>query len=95
MPYSLDESTSSNNIMFMEKSLAGDTATSIAGNDNRSAVGATWNTDRAWLGVFGTGPTSGTTHSIGAGGVNAVQYGATGRATYHFWRPPDYSLHIR
>lgn len=94
VPYSLDESTSSNNIMFMEKSLAGDTATNIAGNDFRSAAGVTWNTDRAWVGVFGTGPTSGTTHGIAAGGVNAVQYGATGRATYQLLQAPDYSLHI-
>jgi phosphate-selective porin OprO and OprP len=94
VPYSLDESISSNNIMFMEKSLAGDTATGIAGNDNRAAFGATWNSDRAWVGVFGTGPTSGTTHAIGTGGTNAVQFGATGRATFQVLQAPDYSFHI-
>jgi phosphate-selective porin OprO and OprP len=93
VPYSLDESISSNNIMFMEKSLAGDAATGIAGNDNRSAVGATWHNDRAWVGVFGTGPTTGTTHSI-SGADNSVQYGATGRATYQVLQGPDYSFHV-
>jgi len=94
VPYSLDEATSSNNIMFMEKSLAGDTATNIAGNDARSAIGATWNNDIAWIGVFGTGPTAGTTHGIASTGVNAVQYGATGRATVQVLQTPDYSFHI-
>jgi len=94
VPYSLDESISSNNIMFMEKSLAGDTATSIAGNDNRSAVGINWHNDRAWVGIYGTGPTSGTTHSITNAGVTGVQFGATGRATYQILQGPDYSFHI-
>lgn len=95
VPYTLDEATSSNNIMFMEKSLAGDTATGIDGNDARAAVGATWNNDRAWVGVFGTGPTAGTTHGISAPTyANAVQFGATGRATYQLLQTPDYSFHI-
>lgn len=94
VPYSLDELTSSNNIMFLEKSLAGDTATNIAGNDFRSAVGVSWNNDRAWIGVFGTGPTSGTTHGITNTGVNSVQFGATGRATYQVLQSDDYSFHI-
>lgn len=94
VPYSLDESISSNNIMFIEKSLAGDTATSLAGNDNRSAAGFTWNTDRAWVGVFATGPTSGTTHSTTTAGVTGMQLGATGRATFQVLQTPEYSLHI-
>lgn len=94
VPYSLDESISSNNIMFMEKSLAGDTATGIAGNDNRSAVGFTWHNDRGWIGVFGTGPTTGTTHSISNSGATSMQFGATGRATYQLLQGPNYSFHI-
>lgn len=95
VPFTLGESTSSNDIMFLEKSQVGDIATGIAGNDNRSAVGMTWHNDRAWLGIFGTGPTSGTTSSIDdKTGGHKAQFGATGRATYQVLQTPDYTFHI-
>ena len=94
VPYTLDEATSSNNIMFIEKSLAGDAATGLAGNDNRSAAGVSWNNDRAWVGIYGTGPTSGTTHTTTNSGVTGVQFGATGRATFQVLQTPEYSFHI-
>lgn len=95
VPFTLGESTSSNDIMFMEKSQVGDIATNIAGNDNRSAVGVTWHNDRAWVGVFGTGPSSGTTSSINdVTNQSNVQFGATGRATYQVLQASNYTFHI-
>jgi phosphate-selective porin OprO and OprP len=95
VPFTLGESTSSNDIMFMEKSQVGDIATNIAGNDNRAAVGITWHNNRAWVGIFGTGPSSGTTSSINdQTGQSKVQFGATGRATYQVLQGSNYTFHI-
>lgn len=95
VPFTLGESTSSNDIMFLEKSQVGDIATGIAGNDNRAAMGLTWHNSRAWVGVFATGPSSGTTSSINdLTGASKVQFGATGRATYQVLQGSNYSFHL-
>jgi phosphate-selective porin OprO/OprP len=88
VPFTLDEATSSNDIMFMERSSSQVIAAGLAAGDNRSAVGARWNTDRAWVGIYGTGPAANTTHGI------PQQFGATGRATYQILQDPVYSLHV-
>ncbi len=88
-PYSLDEATSSNDIMFLERASSQAIATGIAANDNRSAIGAWWNNDRAWVGIFGTGPTSGTNFT-----TTSAQLGMTGRATYQIVQTPEDTLHI-
>jgi len=88
VPYTLDEATSSNNIMFIERSSAQVIAANLAAGDNRSAVGATWNNDRAWVGIYGTGPTSGGTHTA------PRDFGATGRATFQVVQTPEYSFHV-
>ena len=63
-PYSLDEATSSNDLMFMERAVPQVLAANVAAGDFRSVVGGHWNNDRVWLGVFGTGPTSGAAHTL-------------------------------
>jgi phosphate-selective porin OprO/OprP len=73
VPYTLDEATSSNNIMFMERASAQTIAVNLAAGDNRSAFGMNTFGDFWWLGGYVTGPTSGATHS------NRPQYGATAR----------------
>lgn len=88
VPYTLDEATSSNNIMFIERSSAQVIAANLAAGDNRSAAGIRWNNDRAWVGIYGTGPTSGGSHSA------PRDFGATGRATFQVLQAPDYSFHI-
>jgi len=88
VPYTLDEATSSNNIMFIERSSAQLIAANLAAGDNRSAIGARWNNDRAWVGIYGTGPTAGGTHN------QPRNFGAFGRATYQVLQAPDYSFHI-
>ncbi len=88
VPFTLDEATSSNDIMFMERSSAQVIAANLAAGDNRSAFGARWNNDRAWVGIYGTGPAANTTHGI------PEQFGATARATYQVLQDANYSFHI-
>jgi len=54
VPYTLDEATSSNDIMFMERASSGVIATNIAAGDFRSTVGARWYNDRFWAGAYAT-----------------------------------------
>ncbi|MBU6462995.1 MAG: hypothetical protein KGK01_18530 [Bradyrhizobium sp.] len=66
VPWTLEEATSSNDIMFMERSSAQVIATTFGGGDFRSAIGVRSNDDRYWLGAFLTGPDSGDLHTAGA-----------------------------
>ena len=107
MLYTLDEATSSNDIMFMERASAGVIATSIAAGDGRSGFGVRGNDDRFWGGAYVTGPTSGTTHvftpsannsgavqpALGTPGFSE-QIGGFGRVTYQLLQDKNYSLHI-
>ena len=61
--FTMDEATSSNDILFMERASPGVIAANIAAGDFRSAVGARWYTDTFWAGAYATGPTSGAIHS--------------------------------
>src|SRR6266849_6021874 len=58
VPFTLVESTSSNDIMFIARSSSNIVATGLAATDARSALGVRWNTDRAWAGAYVTGPTA-------------------------------------
>jgi len=94
-PYTLDEATSSNDIMFLERSSSQVVATEFGSGDNRSAIGAWWNNDRVWAGVFGTGNASGNSDNGGASGKGvATQIAMTGRLTYQLVRTPDATLHV-
>jgi len=73
VPYTLDESTSSNDITFMERASSAVIAAHIASGNNRSAFGARANGDWWWLGSYLTGPTSGFPHST------RPPFGATAR----------------
>jgi len=66
VPWTLDEATSSNDIMFMERSSAQVVATEFGGGDFRSAIDVRSNNDRYWVGAFLTGPNSGALHTDGA-----------------------------
>ena len=72
MPYTLDEATSSNDILFMERASAGSSPQNIAAGDFRSAVGARWYNDRFWVGAYVTGPTSGAIHSASSVNPNGT-----------------------
>jgi phosphate-selective porin OprO/OprP len=88
-PYTLEEATSSNDIMFIERASPQTVAVNLAAGDFRSNVGGHWNNDRLWVGVYGTGGASGASHA----GVGQ-QFGAFGRVTYQVLQSDNYSFHI-
>jgi phosphate-selective porin OprO/OprP len=92
IPYTLDEATSSNDIMFIERSSSQVIAANLVAGDFRSNFGGHWNNDRAWLGAYFTGPATGTIHGV-TNGV-AQEIGATQRATYQLLQNDQYSLHV-
>ena len=94
--YTLDQATSSNDIMFMERASPGVIATNIAAGDFRSAVGARWYTDTFWIGAYATGPTSGAIHSASSLNPNGAteQIGTFARIAGQVVSGNDYSLHI-
>jgi phosphate-selective porin OprO/OprP len=96
LPYTLDEATSSNDILFMERASAGVVATNIAAGDFRSAAGARWYNDVLWAGAYVTGPATGAIHSASSVTPNgtAEQYGAVARVAGQPISGKDYSLHI-
>src|SRR3954452_6319320 len=96
VPYTLDQATSSNDIVFMERASSGIIAQNIAAGDFRSAVGARWYTDTLWLGGYVTGPTTGAVHSYSSITPNGMteQVGAAARAAAQVVSGNDYSIHI-
>jgi phosphate-selective porin OprO/OprP len=94
--YTLDEATSSNDILFMERASAGVIAQNIAAGDFRSAVGARWYTDRLWIGAYETGPASGAIHSASSLNPNGAseQAGTFARVAGQLISGNDYSLHL-
>lgn len=66
VPYTLDESISSNNSLFMERSASQVLAVNIAAGDFRSAFGGQVFDKNYWVGAYVTGPTTGAgvNHSI-------------------------------
>lgn len=92
IPYTLDESISSNDAVFIEHPSSQVLAVNLAAGDFRENFGAHWNNDRAWLGAYFTGPATGTIHGIGSG--VAQQIGATQRATYQLLQNDQYSMHV-
>jgi phosphate-selective porin OprO and OprP len=78
VPWTLEEATSSNDLMFLERSSAQVIATTFGGGDFRSALDLRSNNDRYWLGAFLTGPDAGALHTAGAScntGTTAVTAG--------------------
>jgi phosphate-selective porin OprO/OprP len=70
--WSLDEATSSNDIMFLERASAQVIASNIAAGDFRSQAGARYWSDWLWLGAYATGPVTGAVHN-GTGSSSAKQ----------------------
>jgi phosphate-selective porin OprO/OprP len=87
VPYTLEESMSSNDLLFIERASPQVIAASLAAGDFRSVLGGHWNSDRAWIGVFATGPLSGAAHTLSvttlntsgsaAGTVTSTNYGGS------------------
>jgi phosphate-selective porin OprO/OprP len=96
IPYTLDEATSSNDILFMERASSQVIATSIAAGDFRSTFGTRWYNDVFWAGAYVTGPTTGAIHSASSITPNGTteQYGAIARVAGQIVSGPGYSVHL-
>ena len=107
VPWTLQEATSSNDILFMERSSAQVVATAYGGGDFRTAFGARSNDDNYFLAAYLTGPTTGALHTDGASCIGSAiapcavapnghgpQTAFLARAAYTFFLPGDIGLHI-
>jgi phosphate-selective porin OprO/OprP len=90
VPWTLDEATSSNDIMFMERSSSQVVATAFGAGDARSALGIRSNDDRYWAGFYVTGPAAGASHS----GSSMSQLAELGRFAYQVYQDADSSVHL-
>jgi phosphate-selective porin OprO and OprP len=96
VPYTLDQATSSNDTLFLERASSQVIAARIAAGDFRSTVGARWYDDSLWIGAYATGPTSGAIHSASSVDPPGTteQLGAVTRVAGQLIRGNDYSLHL-
>jgi len=87
--FTLDQSTSANDLMFLERASPSNIATAFNAGDNRFNVGARYFTDRFWAGGYFTGPATGDSHTL-----TGERFGAFERAAYQVLKGDDYSLHL-
>ncbi|HEX4507796.1 MAG TPA: porin [Alphaproteobacteria bacterium] len=86
--FTLDQSTSSYDTLFMERATPSNIATNLNTGDNRASVGGRYYTDRLWVGAYVTGPAVGDAHAQGE------RIGAFERIAYQVLADPEYSLHV-
>ena len=86
--FTLDEATSSNDTLFMERASPANVATGVNAGDFRSNAGARWFNDRLWAGAYFTGPANLQVHNQGE------SIGAFQRVAYQALSESDYNLHI-
>jgi phosphate-selective porin OprO/OprP len=87
--FTLDQATSSADLLFLERSSASDIATNFNTGDNRSNGGFRLFGDRYWAGFYLTGPLSGESHTL-----TAERFGAFERVAVQALSGKDYSLHL-
>ncbi len=87
--FTLDQSTSSANILFLERASPTNIATNFNAGDNRANAGARFFGDRYWLGAYLTGPSTGDSHT-----QTVERFGAFQRAAFQVLKGPDYSVHL-
>lgn len=88
--FTLDQSTSSNDLLFLERASPSNIATNINTGDNRANVGARFYGDRYWLGGYITGPSSSSDSHTGVG----ERLGSFQRAAFQALKGRDYSVHL-
>jgi phosphate-selective porin OprO/OprP len=87
--FTLDQSTGSNDTLFLERASPSNIATNFNAGDARANVGARFFGDRYWIGGYLTGPASGDSHTL-----TAERFGAFQRVAVQALKGPDYSLHL-
>jgi len=87
--FTLDQSTSANDLLFLERASPSNIATAFNTGDNRANVGARFFGDRYWVGGYLTGPATGDSHTL-----TGERFGAFERAAFQALKGDDYSLHL-
>ena len=87
--FTLDQSTSANDLLFLERASPSNIATAFNAGDNRANVGGRFFGDRYWIGGYLTGPATGDSHTL-----TGERFGAFERAAFQALKGPDYSLHL-
>ena len=89
-PFTLDQATSSNDLLFLERSTPTNIAINYNAGDFRSNAGVRFFSDRYWVGAYVTGPSSSSDSHTQTG----ERLGAFQRAAFQVLKGPDYSLHL-
>lgn len=87
--FTLDQSTGSNDTLFMERASPSNIATNLNAGDARSNAGVRFFSDRYWVGGYVTGPASGDSHTL-----TGERFGAFQRVAVQALKGSDYSLHL-
>ncbi len=87
--FTLDQATSSNDLMFLERASPSNIATAFNTGDSRSNAGVRFFGDRYWLGGYLTGPANGDSHTNVGERLGAFERGAV-----QVLEGRDYSLHL-
>lgn len=87
--FTLDQATSSNDTLFLERAAPSNVATNFNAGDSRSNAGVRLFGDRYWIGGYLTGPASGDSHTL-----TGERYGAFERVAVQALKGPDYTLHL-
>jgi phosphate-selective porin OprO and OprP len=87
--FTLDQATSSNDTLFLERASASNLATNLNTGDARANAGVRFFGDRYWAGAYLTGPASGDSHTL-----TRERFGAFQRLAVQALSGRDYSLHL-
>jgi phosphate-selective porin OprO/OprP len=87
--FTLDQSTRSRDLMFLERSSASNIANNFNTGDFRANAGVRFFSDRYWAGAYLTGPAANDSHT-----QTAERFGAFERATVQALQGKQHSLHL-
>jgi phosphate-selective porin OprO/OprP len=87
--FTLDQSTGSNDTLFIERASPSNIATNFNTGDARVNAGVRLFGDRYWVGGYLTGPASGDSHTL-----TGERFGAFERVAVQALSGPDYTVHL-
>ncbi|TAL79313.1 MAG: hypothetical protein EPN75_09350 [Beijerinckiaceae bacterium] len=94
VPWTMDEPTGNDKVLFMERSAAQILATNVVGaGDNHVTIGATSNNSRYFAGAWLTGPKTGSVRAF-TDNEGSIPLSGLVRGSYQIIQTPNASLHI-
>jgi phosphate-selective porin OprO/OprP len=87
--FTLDQSTASADLLFLERATPSNIATNFNAGDFRSNAGFRFFGDRYWLGAYVTGPASGDSHT-----TTGERLGSFQRVAFQALKGDDYTVHV-